>query len=150
MEYKIEYDTIKDIIEEEVSREARQAVGADGASLYDKLRLTSRDENAKKRLLLEVLVIIREHCSRFISCSLLDAEKPALLFSLEGSTRRVNGREESIQALLESITVNSVLNKHLISKNEVELAAKYGGMAVENINMLKTMLFTKTPPAARF
>ena len=43
MEFNIEYSTIMAIAEEEVSREASQAYSAEGESLYDGLRLISRD-----------------------------------------------------------------------------------------------------------
>ena len=59
MEFKIEYDKIIAIVEEEVSREGAQAYSADGASLYDGIRMLSRDEDKKKRLMSEVLVSVR-------------------------------------------------------------------------------------------
>ena len=54
MEFKLEYNTIIGIVEEEVSREAAQAYSTDGSSLYDGLRMVSRDEEKKKRLLFAI------------------------------------------------------------------------------------------------
>lgn len=147
MVYSIEYATLIKVVKEEVSREASMAVNADGASLYDKLKITSRDEEKLQRLTLGALAFVREQCSRFISRATLNADSLKLEFTLEASTRRTFGRESSIKELLHNICVNTIVRKYFISKNESDLSVKYEAIAAEDLGTLKRILFTKTQPS---
>lgn len=150
MEYRIEYNTIMAIVEEEVSREGNQAYSEDGTSLYDAIKFISRDEAKKKRIMAEVLVLIKEQCNRFIT----DIEEPednadepdSFVFELDITERRSLGRELSIMTLLRSMTVNFFLNRFFASKNNIDLASKYDSLAAIDVQTLTKILFTKRPP----
>jgi len=151
MQYKIEYDTIKPIVEEEVSREAAQAYAEDGGSLYDGIRMVSRDEDKLKRLMSEVLVTIKMQCNRFVRHTAViggeDAGEPlAFLFELELSLRRSIGKEESLMTVFRSMAVNFMLNKFFASKNQTDLAAKYDAQALADVQSLTKLLYEKLPP----
>lgn len=145
--FEIEYDTIIAIAEEDVSREASQAVSADGVSLYDGIRMVSRDEEKKKRLMAECLVMVRALCGRFIDFSYqFDNDETSFSFMLYVSSRRVNGKEDSLKTLFRSMTVNLFLNKFFASKNLSELASKYDAAALADVQALTKLLYEKLPP----
>lgn len=151
MEFRIDYDTIMAIAEDMVSREGNQAYSADGVSLYDGIRMVSRDEPTKKRLMSEVLVSIRVLCNRLVSHIDLDedengAEQTSFNFILEMSQRRADGKLESLKTLFRSLTVSLFLNKYFASKNLTELAAKYDGAALSDVSTIAKLLYEKLPP----
>lgn len=151
MEFKIEYNTIIGIVEEEVSREAAQAYSTDGSSLYDGLRMVSRDEEKKKRLMSEVLVSIRILCNRLVRHVALiadgsETEQTSFYFDLEMSPRREAGKGESLKTLFRSLTVNLFLNKYFASKNEADLASKYDAAALADVQTIAKLLYEKLPP----
>lgn len=151
MEYKIEYTTIEPIVEEEVSREAAQAYSEDGASMYDGIRMISRDESKKKRIMSDVLVSVRILCNRLIDHATLsdptDGEEAiTLTISLEMSERRRQGKGESLKTLFRSLTVNLFLNKFFASKNQVDLASKYDAAALADVQTIAKLLYEKLPP----
>ena len=57
MEYSIEYEKIMAVVEDEVSREGAQAYSEDGGSLYDALRILSRDAEKMKRTMSELMLL---------------------------------------------------------------------------------------------
>ena len=137
------------LVEEEVSREAGQAISADGVSLYDSIRMVSRDEGKKKRLMSEVLVAIKSQCNRFFSSVAFDEgtnEPESLVFELNLSTRRSSGRKLSLMTMFRSLTVNLILNKFFISKNLTDLASKYDEAALADVQALAKLLYEKLPP----
>lgn len=149
MECLIEYDTIMETVKEEVSREASQAVSPEGVSLYDEIRMVSRDAEKGKRMMREALVIVKATCNRFIAHAELTEtteDDPQVNFVLELSQRRSAGKEISIQTLLQSLTVNIIVGKYFASKNLQDLTSKYNGQATEDIKGLTNLLFEKTPP----
>lgn len=154
MEFKIEYAPVMKIVEEEVSREAVQAVSADGVSLYDGIRMVSRDEAKKKRLMSEALVLVREQCNRFVRHAALattgedddSGESTSFCFELELSPRRAAGKEESLKTLFRSMTANFILNRYFASKNLAELASKYDAAALADVQAMTRLLYTKLPP----
>lgn len=149
MQYKIEYDSIMTTIEEEVSREAAQAYSEDGGSLYDGIRMVSRDEEKKKRLMSEVLVVIKMQCNRFVKHAVVqdsDSEPLSFVFELNLSPRRSTGKEQSLATVFRSMTVNFMLNKYFASKNQTELASKYDALALADVQTLTKMLYEKLPP----
>ena len=149
MEYRIEYDTIIAFAEEEVSREGNQAYSADGASLYDGIRMTSRDESKKKRLMSEVLVSLRMLCNRFveeISVEENTTEATSFVFELVLSQRRESGKGESLKTMFRSLTVNLFLNKYFASKNNADLASKYDSAALADVQTIVKLLYEKLPP----
>lgn len=151
MEYEINYSEIIDIVKEEISREAAQAYSAEGVSLFDAIRWTSRDDNKSSRIMTEVLAVIKEQCNRFICCADLSkdnvkGEYKSLVFTLQTTPRRTEGREMSIATLLRSLAVNTFLNKYFVDKNQTESAAKYGELAVTDVKALTALLYTKMPP----
>lgn len=151
MEFKIEYEKIMPIVEEEVSREGAQAYSADGVSLYDGIRMISRDEEKKKRLMSEVLVSIRTLCNRLIRHVAIigdesDEEQTSFYFDLEMSPRREAGKGESLKTLFRSLAVNLFLNKYFASKNQVDLASKYDAAALADVQTIAKLLYEKLPP----
>ena len=144
MQIQLEYDEISAIVEEEVSREAAQAYSAEGVPLYDAIKIVSRDDQKKRRIMTEVLVLVKEQCNRFISDVTLDST--SLVFEMELSTRRAANREQSIGDLLRSMTVNLFINRFFVSKNLTDLATKYEGLATVDIQLINKLLFTKMPP----
>lgn len=151
MEFRIDYNTIMTTAEEMVSREGNQAYSEDGVSLYDGIRMVSRDEAMKKRLMSEVLVSVRTLCNRFVSHvgSYEDegsSEQTSLQINLELSPRRGDGKIESLKTLFRSLTVNLFLNKYFASKNQTELAAKYDGTALSDVQAIAKLLYEKLPP----
>lgn len=151
MEFKIDYDKIIAIVEEKVSREAAQAYSADGASLYDGIRMLSRDEDEKKRMMSEVLVSVRILCNRLVNHASLeedetDDEKISFNFELEMSPRREAGKGESLKTAFRSLTVNLFLNKYFASKNQTDLAAKYDSAALADVQNIAKLLYEKLPP----
>lgn len=151
MEFKIDYDKIIAIVEEKVSREAAQAYSADGASLYDGIRMISRDENEKKRMMSEVLVSVRILCNRLVRHVALTAdeteeEKTSFYFDLEMSPRREAGKGDSLKTAFRSLTVNLFLNKYFASKNQTDLAAKYDSAALADVQNIAKLLYEKLPP----
>ena len=149
MQYKIEYDTIKPIIEEEISREGAQAYSDEGVSLYDGIRLISRDEAKMKRLMSEVLVAIKMQCNRFVKHADVvtsPTEPLSFLFELDLSKRRSAGKEESLNTVFRSMTANFMLNKYFSSKNMTDLAAKYDSLALADVQTLTRLLYEKLPP----
>ena len=151
MEFNIEYSTIMAIAEEEVSREASQAYSAEGGSLYDGLRLISRDEEKKKRMMSEVLVSIRTICNRLVRhVSLIgdedSGEKTSFYFDLEMSPRRAAGKGDSLKTLFRSLAVNLFLNKYFASKNNADLASKYDAAALADVQTIAKLLYEKLPP----
>ena len=150
MEFKIEYNTIMAIAEEEVSREASQAYSVDGGSLYDGLRMISRDEEKKKRMMSEVLVSIRILCNRLIkqvtTSSNSQDEATSFSFELEMSERREAGKGESLKTLFRSLAVSLFLNKYFASKNNTDLASKYDAAALSDVQTIAKLLYEKLPP----
>lgn len=151
MEFNIEYSTIMAIAEEEVSREASQAYSAEGESLYDGLRLISRDEEKKKRMMSEVLVSIRTICNRLVRHVALigdedSGEKTSFYFDLEMSPRRAAGKGDSLKTLFRSLAVNLFLNKYFASKNNADLASKYDAAALADVQTIAKLLYEKLPP----
>lgn len=150
MEFKIEYNTIMAIAEEEVSREASQAYSEDGTSLYDGLRMISRDEDKKKRMMSEVLVSIRNLCNRLIkqvtTSSNSQDEATSFSFELEMSERREAGKGESLKTLFRSLAVSLFLNKYFASKNNADLASKYDAAALSDVQTIAKLLYEKLPP----
>lgn len=149
MEYKIEYETIMQLAEEEVSREAGQAYSDDGSSLYDGIRMLSRDEDKKKRMMSEVLLLIKAQCNRFLRHAdivELEGEPISFQFELDLSPRRIAGKEHSLLTAFRSLTTNMFLNKYFVSKNLSDLATKYDAQAVADIQNLTKLLYEKVPP----
>lgn len=150
MEFNIEYNTIMAIAEEEVSREAAQAYSEDGTSLYDGLRMISRDEDKKKRMMSEVLVSIRNLCNRLIkqvtTSSNSQDEATSFSFELEMSERREAGKGESLKTLFRSLAVSLFLNKYFASKNNADLASKYDAAALSDVQTIAKLLYEKLPP----
>ena len=150
MKFNIEYNKIMAIAEEEVSREAAQAYSEDGASLYDGLRMISRDEDKKKRMMSEVLVSIRSLCNRLIkqvtTSSNSEDEATSFFFELEMSERREAGKGESLKTLFRSLAVSLFLNKYFASKNNVDLASKYDAAALSDVQTIAKLLYEKLPP----
>lgn len=150
MEFKIDYDKIIAIVEEEVSREGAQAYSADGASLYDGIRMLSRDEDKKKRLMSEVLVSVRILCNRLVRHVAIEddteEEKTSFSFDLDMSPRREAGKGESLKTSFRSLTVNLFLNKYFASKNQVDLATKYDSAALADVQNIAKLLYEKLPP----
>lgn len=149
MQYKIEYDTIMPIVEEVVSREASQAYSEDGTSLYDGIRMISRDEDEKKRIMSEVLSRIQMQCNRFVRhAAVIDSEGEPLswTFELELSPRRSVGKGSAFETVFRSLTENLVLNKYFASKNQTDLAPKYDALALNDVQMLNKLLYEKLPP----
>ena len=151
MEFNIEYNTIMAIAEEEVSREASQAYSADGTSLYDGIRMLSRDEDEKKRMMSEVLMSVRILCNRLIDhASIIEGEseeeQTSFCFSLDMSPRRAAGKGETLKTLFRSLTVNLFLNKYFASKNQVDLASKYDAAALVYVQTIAKQLYEKLPP----
>ena len=149
MEYRIEYDKVMAIVEEEVSREAAQAASADGVALYDGMRMVSRDEDKKRRMMSEVLAVIKAQCNRFLKRAEVvesDGEPASFVFELDITPRRRAGKEESLQTLFRSLSVNLVLNRFFASKNLTDLAAKYDSFALADIQMMTKLLYEKLPP----
>ena len=151
MEFNIEYNTIMAIAEEEVSREASQAYSEDGSSLYDGLRMISRDEEKKKRMMSEVLMSVRILCNRLIDhASIIEGEseeeQTSFCFSLDMSPRRAAGKGETLKTLFRSLTVNLFLNKYFASKNQVDLASKYDAAALVDVQTIAKQLYEKLPP----
>ena len=151
MEFKIDYDKIIAIVEEKVSREAAQAYSADGASLYDGIRMLSRDEDEKKRMMSEVLVSVRILCNRLVRhvATIADdteEEKISFYFDLEMSPRREAGKGDSLKTAFRSLTVNLFLNKYFASKNQADLAAKYDSAALADVQNIAKLLYEKLPP----
>lgn len=151
MEFKIEYDKIIAIAAEDVSREGAQAYSADGVSLYDAIRMVSRDDAKKKRLMSEVLVSVRVLCNRLVRhvATIADdteEEETSFYFDLEMSPRRAAGKGESLKTSFRSLTVNLFLNKYFTSKNQTELASKYDAAALADVNTIAKLLYEKLPP----
>ena len=151
MEYKIEYSTIMATAEDIVSREAAQTYTAEGMSLYDDIRMVSRDESTKKRLMSEVLVSIRTLCNRLIKhTSLLTEgdgeEQTSFYFELEMSPRREAGKGESLKTLFRSLVVNLFLSKYFSAKNQADLANKYDAFALSDVQVVAKLLYEKLPP----
>ena len=151
MEFKIEYDKIIAIAAEDVSREGAQAYSDDGVSLYDAIRMVSRDEAKKKRLMAEVLVSVRVLCNRLVRhvATIADdteEEETSFYFDLEMSPRRAAGKGESLKTSFRSLTVNLFLNKYFTSKNQTDLAAKYDAAALADVNTIAKLLYEKLPP----
>jgi hypothetical protein len=151
MEFKIEYDKIIAIAAEDVSREGAQAYSADGVSLYDAIRMVSRDDAKKKRLMSEVLVSVRVLCNRLVRhvATIADdteEEETSFYFDLEMSPRRAAGKGESLKTSFRSLTVNLFLNKYFTSKNQMELASKYDAAALADVNTIAKLLYEKLPP----
>ena len=138
------------IAEEEVSREAAQAYSEDGTSLYDGLRMISRDEDKKKRMMSEVLVSIRILCNRLIkqvtTSSNSQDEATSFSFELEMSERREAGKGESLKTLFRSLAVSLFLNKYFASKNNTDLASKYDAAALSDVQTIAKLLYEKLPP----
>lgn len=149
MDYTIDSSTIFPIVEEEVSREASQAYSADGVSLYDGIKMISRDEAKKKRMMSEALAAIKIQCNRFLTHGEVtepDSEPTSIVLTFGVSDRRLKGKEESILTIFRSMAVNFILNKFFASKNQSELAAKYDAMALADVQMLNKLLYEKLPP----
>lgn len=151
MKFSIDYDIIMPIVEEEVSREADQAYSEDGSSLYDGIRMVSRDEEKKMRLMSEVLVSVRILCNRLVDHVALahddsNTEAISFTFELEMSPRREAGKGESLKTLFRSLTVNLFLNKYFASKNQINLASKYDTAALSDVQKIAKLLYEKLPP----
>lgn len=147
MEYRIEYDEIMAIVEEEVSREAGQAVTAEGVSLYDDIRMVSRDEKKKRRLMAEAMATVKGMCNRFVRHAELSEEGPeSFVFELDVTPRRITGKEVSLQTLLSNLTVNLILNRYFASKNLSDIATKYDSLAASDVQSITKTLYEKLPP----
>lgn len=152
MKYSLEYNNVMSLVEQAVSREAAQAYAEDGSSLYDGIRMVSRDEELKKQIMSEVITVIKTQCNRFIKrASLTESEagtkEPTSFdFELDLSARRSAGKELSLMTTFRSMVVNFILNKYFIRKNLTELATKYNDLASVDVQTLTKLLFEKLPP----
>jgi hypothetical protein len=90
MQYNVEYDTIKPIVEEEISRVATRSY-VEGSSLYDAIRVTSRDESTLERLFSDALTTIQTRFVEFVHCIVeneLDFNLPDLPCVYEDGAKR--------------------------------------------------------------
>jgi hypothetical protein len=97
----------------------------------------------------EVLAVIKAQCNRFLKRAEVaegDGEPISFVFELDITPRRRAGKEESLQTLFRSLSVNLVLNRFFASKNLTDLAAKYDSFALADIQMMTKLLYEKLPP----
>ena len=146
MEVTITLSDFNKALEEEISRIASGSYSDDGASLYDGLRMTSRDEAVMKRLRKEAKGAVQGAMMRFVS-EVTESET-SIIFELDVTDRRVRGKENMIQELIESALAKLVISKYFSEKQQTELAAKFDTLAAADIQSLLTHLYTKPTPTA--
>ena len=145
MDINITLSSLNESVKEEISRIASGSYSADGAPLYDGIRITSRDTGVMGRLLEESLVVVKSAIVRFLSDTDDDATD-AVTISLNLSTRRKNGKQTVIPGLIESSLAKLLLSKYFSEKNQTEMAAKFDGLAAADLQTLQKVLYSKQSP----
>ena len=145
MEIKFTKQELLELVREEVSRLGAVMATEQGASLYDALRITSRDEDAIARMISEAKSTMKTQCHRFLTHTKSDSTD-SVIFSLNGSERRFDGKQDIITTYLQQIMTNMVVLKYLQSKTLSEAAKSYDEKAAAMIELLSSNLYTKLPP----
>lgn len=146
MDINITLSSLNESVKEEISRIASGSYSADGAPLYDSIRITSRDTGVMGRLLKESLVVVKSAIVRFLSSDIDDDATDAVTISLNLSTRRENGKQAVIPELIESSLAKLLLSKYFSEKNQTEMAAKFDGLAAADLQTLQKVLYSKQSP----
>lgn len=139
MDYQVNYNSIEAVIEEEVSRVAARSYSGEGVSLYDNIRLVSRDRNTLKRLLDDAVKVLLSRFRLFVSVS--NEDKNTLIFSLPDLA---DGMEDHIKDILDRFLGMSAVGKWLQERGAGE-SATYIERADVSINEAELLMMTRKP-----
>lgn len=143
MEYTINHSSIKAAVDEEVSRVASRSYAEDGASLYDGIRLVSRDEATLGRLVEDVVNILISRFRIFVSLDIL--QKDRITFNLPDLSE---DSEDRIETMLDRFLSMGVVGRWLQEKGSPE-SAMYLERADASINEAELLMMTRRPVQRR-
>lgn len=143
MDIQLTKATIEELVKEEVSRLAARSYSEDGASLYDGIKIVSRDSSVLSRMIDESAYSLVVQCERFIDFS---SGTTSLVFDFVESDRRTCGKETMLTALIKEIIVKMTVSRFLLSKGVQNEAQVYDQAAANNIALLLKTLYTKRRP----
>lgn len=143
MEYKVNYNSIKAVVEEEISRVASRSYSNDGVALYDNIRLVSRDEDTLKRFLTEAANVLFSRFRLFISFSSTDIS--LVILNLPDLP---NGFEDQIKNILDRYLSLSIVGRWLQECRNEE-SAMYIDRANVSINEAELLMMTRMPVKRR-
>lgn len=141
MEYKIEHDTIMDIVKEEISRVASRSYSEDGSPLYDGLRLVSRDYDTLDRLLGDMFNTLVSRFRNFVAPGTLCTDE--VVFNLPDLSDN-----DYITSLLDRFLSMGIVGKWLQEKGNGE-SAMYLERANAILGEAELLMMTRMPVQRR-
>lgn len=144
MDIEIIIKELMDSVDEEIARIAAGSYDENGASLYDGLKKTSRDENTMKKILSEALAIVQGSIVRFVEYAQITADK--IIIQMIMSERRRRAKEHIIYTMIHSSLAKLVVAKYFSEKQQTELAAKFDNLAAADLQTLRKNLYEKAAP----
>lgn len=135
MEYTINASTLKEAIEEEISRVASRSVSADGVSLYDSVKITSRDRGTIERMIEDMESVLM---SRFRDFTSFVAEHSITLNLPDLPC----GYEDKIEAELNRAVTMGVVAYWLEERN-VQESANYLARSNRSLDKAELLMITR-------
>lgn len=106
MNIEFEISGLLDLIKEDISRLAGRSYSDDGSSLYDGIKVTSRDESVLLRMLEDRDGLLRENIAFSLDSAATESENTLVYNFIDGE---VNGAFSSLKLLLRKYLVDGTL-----------------------------------------
>ena len=145
MDISISKKDVMDSLEREISRAAAGSYAADGTSLYDGLRITSRDSEVMTALMDEALAVLLSALHRFMNAH-VTANTLNISLTLEMSERRARAKIDIVPPLVIAFLVKVIISKYFSEKQNQEQAERFDKFAAADMLTLQKSLFEKSAP----
>lgn len=136
---------LTEAINQAVSRIAAGTYSEDGSSLYDGLKITSRDASVIEKIIDEALIILQSSLGRFVDY--VEATTAGIEISLKISSRREKNKSEVILKLAKNAAEKLIVSKYFSEKQQEEFAKKFDELAAVDIKLLTQQIYHKAPPS---
>ena len=131
-------------VDEEISRTAGMTYDENGASLYDGLKKTSRDDNTLKKILSEALAVLQGSIARFLEDVEITSEK--IVIEITMTERRRRAKEHIVTTMINSSLAKLVIAKYFSEKKQTKLATEFDALAAADLQTLHKNLYEKSAP----
>lgn len=148
MTVEITLTDLQALIEEEVSRVASRSYSEQGGSLYDAIKVISRDRPTLSRMLNEANSVVVTTCHRFLDHDTDAVEQGKLKygFTTTAGERRTQGKEAMVTDLIRNALMKMVVSKFFLQKGMDTEAQKYDQQAAADLALLQKNIYGKLPP----
>lgn len=112
---------------------------------------TDKEEEVKRCLLGSLATLTASYSRFFKDYVVVPADNTLLIpeiieIDLLGSERRLGGKMSAIANGIHSILVNMTLSQYYLSVGQVELSSQRDNITAAEVQVLKKLLYSKTPP----